>query len=211
MSKTKVKICGLKTPEAMTTALESGADFVGLVFHSASPRHVEIEVAAYLSSYVPASVSTVGLFVDPSDDNLRQTLENVRLDIIQLHGNETPARVAGIKAMFGRPVMKALPVSIRDDLKEADLYAASDWLLFDAWGTPDMPGGNGLAFDWTLLRDFQSPCPWMLAGGLTPENVGEAIERLSPPAVDVSSGVEAARGVKDVAKIRAFIEAVRAS
>ena len=208
MSCTKVKICGLSTPETMSAALEAGADFVGLVFHPASPRHVGIEVAAYLSSYVPAGVSVTGLFVDPEDEILRQTLENVRIDLIQFHGTETPARVTEIKEKFGKPVMKALPVSTRDDLKASDLYVTADWLLFDAKGTADMPGGNGLPFDWTLLEDFQSPRPYLLAGGLTPENVAEAVKRLRPPAVDVSSGVEAARGVKDPAKIRAFIEAV---
>lgn len=206
---TKVKICGITTPDAMTASLEAGADFVGLVFHPASPRHVEIEVARYLSGYVPQTVTVTGLFVDPSDDILCQTLENVRIDLIQLHGAESPARAADIRGKFGRPVMKALPVSNRDDLKAADLYAAVDWLLFDAQGTDAMPGGNGLPFDWTLLKDFQSPLPWMLAGGLTPQNVAEAVTTLNPPAVDVSSGVEASRGVKDAAKIRAFLKAVK--
>ena len=206
---TKVKICGLTTPDAMTTALEAGADFVGLVFHPASPRHLEIEVAAYLSSYVPAGVCVTGLFVDPTDETLRQTLENVRIDLLQLHGQETPARVGEIKAKFDKPIIKALPVATRDDLKASDAQTAADWLLFDAKGTPDMPGGNGLPFDWTLLEDFQSPRPWLLAGGLTPENVAEAVRRLRPPAVDVSSGVESGRGVKDAGKIRAFIEAVK--
>lgn len=211
MFSTKVKICGLSTPETMSTALEAGADFVGLVLYPASPRHVDIEVAAYLSSYVPAGVSVTGLFVDPTDEILQRTLENVRIDFIQLHGQETPARVAEIKARFGKPIIKALSVSHRADLKASDAHAAADWLLFDAKGTTDMPGGNGLPFDWTLLEDFQSPRPYMLAGGLTPENVAEAVKRLRPPAVDVSSGVEAARGVKDPAKIRAFIEAAKNS
>lgn len=209
MFSTKVKICGLTTPDAMTAALEAGADFVGLVFHSASPRHVEIEIAAYLSSYVPANVIVTGLFVDPTDDILRQTLENVRLDLIQLHGEETPSRVAEIKTLFGRPMMKALSISTREDLRRSDSYAAADWLLFDAKGSADMPGGNGLPFDWSLLEDFQSPLPWMLAGGLTPENVAGAVKHLKPSAVDVSSGVEASRGVKDAAKIRAFVEAAK--
>lgn len=207
----KVKICGLSTPDTLEAAITAGADFVGFVFHPPSPRHLEIEVAAYLSSYVPAGVSIVGLFVDSPDDVLRRTLENVRLDIIQLHGNETPARVAEIKAAFGKPVMKALPVSSRDDVKASNVYAAADWLLFDAVGAADMPGGNGLPFDWTLLEDFQSPRPYMLAGGLTPQNVAEAVKRLSPPAVDVSSGIESARGVKDADKIRAFIKAAKNS
>ncbi len=207
--KTKVKICGLSTPETLEAALNAGADFVGLVFHPASPRHVSIEIAAYLSSYVPANVIVTGLFVDPSDQRLHETLENVRIDMIQLHGEEPPARVAEIKANSGKPVMKAIPVVTRGDLKAADQFAGADWLLFDAKGTPDMPGGNGLPFDWALMDDFQSPLPWMLAGGLTPENVADAVKRLRPPAVDVSSGVESARAVKDTDKIRAFIEAVK--
>lgn len=209
MSQTKVKICGIKTPDAMTAALEGGADFVGLVFHPASPRHIDIEVAAYLSTYIPAHVAVTGLFVNPTNETLSETLENVRLDLIQLHGDESPTRLAEIKTAFGKPVMKALPVSIRDDLKASDLYTAADWLLFDAKGTDAMPGGNGLSFDWELLKDFQSPRPWMLAGGLTADNVGEAIRRVRPSAVDVSSGVETARGIKDPTKIRAFIQAIK--
>ncbi|PZQ48618.1 MAG: phosphoribosylanthranilate isomerase [Micavibrio aeruginosavorus] len=208
--KTLVKICGINSPNAMTAALEAEADFIGLVFHPSSPRFVEIEVAAYLAGYVPDSVKTVGLFVEPDDKTLTETLENVRIDMIQLHGMESPRRVADIKARFGLPVIKALPISSRDDLLDADDYASSaDWLLFDAKGTADQPGGHGLPFDWALLKDFQSPLPWMLAGGLTPSNVAEAVALLRPPAVDVSSGVEASRGIKDPAKIRAFIEAAR--
>lgn len=209
MPETKVKICGIKTPDAMTAALESGADFVGFVFHSASPRHIEIEVAAYLSSYVPDHVTVTGLFVDPTDEILSQTLENVRIDLIQLHGNETPERVAAIKTKFGKPVMVALSISTPEDLEQAKAYKDADWLLFDAKGTADMPGGNGLTFDWQLLDGLTIDKPWMLAGGLTPDNVGEAIRLTHPHAVDVSSGVEASRGVKDPAKIRAFIEAAK--
>ena len=206
---TLVKICGITSPDAMTAALESRADFVGLVFHPASPRHLEIEVAAYLASYVPANVKIVGLFVDPPDDMLRETLENVRIDLVQLHGTESAARVADIKEKFGKPVMKALSLSQKSDLAQIDLYRDADWLLLDAKGTPDMPGGNGLPFDWSILDGFESSRPWMLAGGLTPENVGNARSLLRPPAVDVSSGVESVRGVKDMEKIRAFIKAVK--
>ncbi len=205
-----VKICGITTPDAMTAAIESGADFVGLVFHPASPRYLAIEVAAYLAGYVPESVKKVGLFVDPSEDQLALTLSSVRLDMIQLHGQESPDRVAEIRLKFGLPVMKALSIGEKSDLTQIDLYAsASDWLLLDAKGTKEMPGGNGLAFDWALLDGFESPRPWMLAGGLTPETVAQAISRLTPTSVDVSSGVESSRGVKDVAKIRAFIEAAK--
>lgn len=210
----KIKICGLSTPDAMTAALEGGpgygADFVGLVFHPASPRHVEIEVAAYLASYVPDAVKVVGLFVSPDDQTLDQILKNVRLDMIQLHGNETPDRVAEIKNKYARPVIKALSITAPADVSATRLYkGAADWLLLDAKGTAEMPGGGGRVFDWALLDHFKSPCPWLLAGGLTPENVMDAITRTRPSAVDVSSGVESMRGIKDPAKIRAFIRAIR--
>lgn len=204
--KTKIKICGINAPDAMTAALETGADFVGLVFHPESPRHVDIEVAAYLASYVPKSVQIVGLMVEPDDRKLDEILANVRIDMIQLHGHEAPERVSGIREMTDRPVMKALSIGKRDDLAQIELYAPHcDWLLLDAPGM----GGGGIPFDWTLLDGLKSPKPWMLAGGLTPANVANAIQRLHPDAVDVSSGVEATRGVKDPAKIRAFIGAAR--
>lgn len=209
---TDVKICGLSTPDTLTAAIEAGAGFVGFVFYPKSPRAVSLEVAAYLASYVPVHVRKVGLFVDPSDELLQQTLDAVRLDMLQLHGHESPGRVMEIKHTFGVPVMKALSVSTKDDLAMVPGYeVAADWLLFDAKGTADMPGGNGLPFDWTLLKDFSSTRPWMLAGGLTPENVREALTLLEPDAVDVSSGVETAPGVKDEGRIRAFLQAVIAS
>lgn len=204
--KTQIKICGINAPDAMTAALEGGADFVGLVFHPESPRHVDIEVAAYLASYVPKSVQIVGLFVEPDDRKLDEILSNVRIDMIQLHGHESPDLISGIREMTDRPVMKALSIGTKDDLAQIELYAPHcDWLLLDAPGT----GGGGKAFDWTLLENFKSPRPWMLAGGLTPDNVASAIQKLHPTAMDVSSGVESARGIKDPAKIRAFINAVR--
>ncbi|HEU4838449.1 MAG TPA: phosphoribosylanthranilate isomerase [Micavibrio sp.] len=206
---TQVKICGLKTPAAMTAALEEEADFVGLVFHPASPRHLEIEIAAYLADYVPDSVKVCGLFVDPPDDILTRTLENVRIDMIQLHGHESPERTDEIRQVFKKPVIKALSLSSHSDLTPVDRYQAADWLLLDAKGTAEIPGGTGRVFDWSILNGFERAGPWMLAGGLTPENVGEAISLLRPNAVDVSSGVESARGVKDPDKIRAFLRAAR--
>ncbi len=202
---TLVKICGLKTPDAMTAALEGGADFVGLVFHAPSPRHVEIEVATYLASYVPDSVKVVGLFVDPGDKMLTEILANVRLDMIQLHGNENPERVADIKAKFGKPVIKALSIASPEDVAGIAAYeAVADWVMLDSRG-----GGTGKSFDWKLLDGATFTKPWMLAGGLTPGIVGGAIKRLKPTAVDVSSGVESARGIKDAEKIRAFIKAAK--
>lgn len=203
----RVKICGLKTPEAMTAAIEEGADFVGLVFHPASPRHVDIEVAAYLASYVPETTKIVGLFVDPSDKILTETLENVRLDMIQLHGSETAGRIADIKTKFIRPVIKALAITSPQDVVGIAPYEAeADWILLDSRG-----GGTGKSFDWAWLDGAVFTKPWMLAGGLKAGIVGGAIKRLHPDAVDVSSGVESARGAKDPEKIRAFIRAVRAA
>lgn len=204
---TLVKICGLKTPDAMTAALEEGADFVGLVFHHASPRHVEIEVAAYLASYVPEATKIVGLFIDPSDKTLSEILENVRLDMIQVHGSETPERMADIKTKFGKPVIKSIGIASAEDVATIkDYEAAADWLLLDSRG-----GGTGKSFDWKLLDGVTFAKPWMLAGGLTPGIVGGAIKRLKPDAVDVSSGVESTRGVKDPEKIRAFIRTAKAA
>ncbi len=204
---TLVKICGLKTPDAMTAALEEGADFIGLVFHPASPRNVEIEVAAYLASYVPETTKIVGLFVDPGDKTLAEILGNVRLDMIQVHGAETPERIEDIKSKFGKPVIKSLGISTVEDVAGIkDYEQVADWILLDSRG-----GGTGKSFDWKLLDGMIFTKPWMLAGGLTPGIVGGAIKRLKPDAVDVSSGVESTRGVKDPDKIRAFIRTAKAA
>lgn len=203
-TRTLVKICGLKTPDAMTAALEGGADFVGLVFHEPSPRHIEIEIAAYLASYVPESVTTVALLVDPDDKKLADILSAVRIDMIQLHGTETPGRVAEIGRRTGKPVIKALGIG---DLSKSRAYEEyADWLLIDSPG-----GGTGQAFDWSKLEGFAPSKPWMLAGGLNAGNVAGAINSLHPTAVDVSSGVESAHGVKDPAKIRTFLATARST
>jgi phosphoribosylanthranilate isomerase len=202
----QIKICGLKTPDAVTAALEEGADFIGLVFYPPSPRHVDLEVATYIAGYIPAKTKIVGLFVDPDDQTLQTTLESVRLDMIQLHGSEPPERVAAIRVKFRLPVMKAIPLKSAKDLKAMGAYeSVADWLLFDAKGEK-LPGGNGIAFDWSILKGRTFQKPWMLAGGLTADNLEEALSILSPDAVDVSSGVESAPGVKDPEKIRAFIK-----
>lgn len=206
---TDVKICGLSTPETLTAAIEAGAKFIGLVFHPDSPRHVDIEVARYLAKSVPDSVEVAGLFVNPNDPTLMEVLTEVPLSMIQLHGGEAPTRVREVKELTGLPVIKAIPVEDRDDIKRAEIYEGiADWILFDAKGE-ELPGGNGRPFDWTILEGYSGGTPWMLAGGLTPENVGDALKILSPGAVDVSSGVESEKGVKDAGKIRAFIEAVK--
>lgn len=201
-----VKICGITTPEALTAALESGARFVGFLFIPHSRHFIENEVAAYLAHYVPADVYKVGLFQDADDDTITRVLQEVPLDILQLHGKESPGRVAEIKHMTGLPVMKALSVQSEGDFAMIEGYeAAADWLLFDS-----PKGGSGKTFDWTLLQQYcdKHPLkrPWMLAGGLNADNIKDALTILDPDALDVSSGVET-DGAKDPVKIRAFLEA----
>ena len=206
---TKVKICGLSTPESVTASIEQGADFIGFVSYPPSPRHVELEVAQYLASFIPAHVQIVGLFVNPTNKSLQEFIQAVPLNMIQLHGDETPVRVTEIKERFGLPVMKAISIADKGDLEKVKNYTNHcDWLLFDAKGEA-LPGGNGVAFDWTILKDFECSIPWMLAGGLTSENVGEALSIVTPTAVDVSSGVESEKRVKDLDKITSFLDAVK--
>ena len=208
-----VKICGLTDQKALTTAVDSGAAYVGFVFFRRSPRVISVEKAAALVSTLPRSVISVGLFVDPTDQELSRTLADVNLGFIQLHGAETPARTSAIRKKFKLPVMKALGISSRADIIAAGAYENyADWLLFDAKPAPGAtrPGGNAQAFDWTLMRAYSGKMPWMLAGGLTAKNVATAITASGARAVDVSSGVETRPGVKSPAKIRAFIKAVGA-
>jgi phosphoribosylanthranilate isomerase len=209
---TNVKICGLRDPDNLKAAIEAGARFAGFVFHPASPRHVDFQIAQNLARILPTGVRSVGLVVDPSDDLLDQILGLVQLDMIQLHGSETPGRIAAIKARFHIQVMKAISVSNAADLDAiAGFEAAADWLLFDAKSTdPLIPGGSGQTFDWNLLAGRHFAKPWMLAGGLSADNVGQALSILKPDAVDVSSGVETTRGQKDPQKIRQFMAAVKA-
>jgi len=205
---TAVKICGLSTPETLNAAIEAGARYIGFVFYEASPRNVSFDTAWNLARTVPTGVRSVGLFVDPSDEELERIATGIQLDMIQLHGNETPERVAEIKERYAMQVMKAIRVREEKDLKTVTQYeAVADWLLFDS--KPEkatLPGGTGHTFDWNLLKGKTFSKPWMLGGGLTPENVGDAIAQLSPTAVDVSSGVESTPGQKDTAKIKTFIE-----
>ena len=207
------KICGLSTPETVAAAIAGGARFVGFVFFPPSPRNLSPAQAGPLVRTVPAGVTRVGVFVDPDDDLLKRVLAAAALDIIQLHGDETPERVAQIKQRFGKKTMKAIKVAGDDDLAATPrYYKVADWLMFDARPPKEAtrPGGNALAFDWELLSTRRWPLPWMLSGGLTPENVAEAVRIAHATAVDVSSGVESAPGVKDVAKIRAFLGTVAA-
>lgn len=208
----KVKICGVRTPAIVEEAADAGADFVGLVLFAKSPRHIELEEARVLAAVARGRIGTVAVMVDPEDDLVDGVLEKVRPDFLQLHGSETPQRVAAIKARTGLPVMKAIPVADAADVADAGAYAASaDYILFDAKPTQDarLPGGNGLPFDWQVLTGLAPP--FALSGGLTPDNVGAAIRLTGASLVDVSSGVERAPGEKDARLVRSFIEAAKAA
>ncbi len=205
---TTVKICGLTSPEGIAAAVSAGARYLGFVFFAKSPRHVTPEQAAALAAEVPLGIAKVGLFVNSDDALLQTVLAQVPLDMIQLHGSESPARVTEVRALTGLPVMKAVGVAEPRDLDALwDYGLVADMLLIDAKPPKDaeLPGGNGLAFDWRLLAGRQVLKPWLLAGGLTPENVTQALRLTRAPGVDVSSGVESAPGVKDPDRIRDFI------
>ena len=210
----EVKICGIRTPDALSAAVTGGARYVGLVFYPKSPRAVDLDLAAELSRQVPTGVRVVGLFVDPSDDQLETTLGRVPLDLLQLHGNETPDRVADIRATASAPVMKAVRVATPADLEQVSAFAdVADMLLFDAKPPPNvaaLPGGNGIPFDWTILAGRQWTLPWMLSGGLTTDNLAEAVRLTGAQTVDVSSGVESRPGHKEPTLIAAFLKAVDA-
>ncbi len=209
-----VKICGLSTPDALDVALDAGADMVGFVFFPPSPRNLSFKTAPALESRVRGRAKKVALSVDADDTLLSYVVDALGPDILQLHGNESPLRVAAIKARFKLPVMKAIPVESKGDLAAITRYAAvADWLLFDARPPrgATRPGGLGKAFDWHLLESIDSRVPYMLSGGLDADNVGEALRITRAPGVDVSSGVERAPGEKDPDKIRAFVRAARAA
>ncbi|MDP2411203.1 MAG: phosphoribosylanthranilate isomerase [Pseudolabrys sp.] len=207
-----VKICGLKTPEALDAALESGADQVGFVFFAPSPRHVGLEAARALGQRVLGRAAKVALTVDANDETLAGIVAALKPDMLQLHGKETPERVVAVRTRFGLPVMKALAIAERADLAPIRIYAkVVDRLLFDARPPKDAtrPGGLGKPFDWTLLQGIDAGVPFMLSGGLDAGNVAEALRITSASGVDVSSGVERAPGEKDPDKIRTFIRTVR--
>lgn len=206
----QVKICGLRDADNVDAAIRAGAQYLGFVFFPKSPRAVTPAQAGALVQDIPAGTARVGLFVNPDDAQLTGTLAHAPLDIIQLHGQESPERVAQVKDLTGLPVMKAIGVSGPQDLGALiDYGLVADMLLVDAKAPKDadLPGGNGIAFDWRLLVGRKWLRPWLLAGGLTPDNVAEAIRLTGARAVDVSSGVESQPGVKDPALIRSFIKA----
>lgn len=208
---TRIKICGVKTPDALEAAIAARADYVGFNFFPPSPRYVSPREVAPLAERAGSRIVKVGVFVDPDDAFLAEHVGAGALDAIQLHGQETPQRAAQVASRFGLPVWKALPVSGEADVARARDYAgAAALILFDA-KTPKgaLPGGMGLRFDWSLLAGYRGPLEWGLAGGIGPGNVAEAIAETGAPLVDVSSGVESAPGVKDVDKIAAFCKAAR--
>ncbi len=211
MAEIAIKICGVTQPETLDLCGELGINMVGFVFFPASPRHLEDDQALLLARHCPLSLERVALLVDPSDDAIERALATTSPHRIQLHGHETPDRVAYIKSQFHIPVIKALSIGSIDDVKNSHDYAASaDWLLFDAPAqNAALPGGNGKSFDWSILKAYEGSKPWVLSGGLTPENVQTAIAQTGAQIVDVSSGVESQKGVKDPDKIRAFCSAIR--
>ncbi|MGQ5700847.1 phosphoribosylanthranilate isomerase [Sandaracinobacteroides sp. A072] len=209
--RTKVKICGITTPEALVAALSAGADAAGFVFYPPSPRAIDPERAGALAARAPHLLK-VGVFVDPDDALLDAAVAGGRLGAIQLQGDEGPARVAAIRQRFGIPVWRAVGVRTAEDIRAATRdFSGADLLLLDAKAPEGavLPGGNGLRFDWRLLEAGRPAMAWGLAGGLSPETVADAIRLAGAPLVDVSSGVEDAPGVKNLAKIAAFVEAAR--
>lgn len=204
------KICGLKTPEAVDAAVTGGAFMLGFNFFARSPRYLTPALAGELGKRVPAPVARVGLIVDASDDEIAAILNEAPLDLLQLHGKESPERVAGVKARFGLPVMKVVSVAEAGDIASARAYEdVADRLMFDAKPPKTManalPGGNAISFDWTLLAGKTFRRPWMLAGGLRAENLAEAVRATGAPAVDTASGVEDRPGEKNVNKIKEFL------
>ncbi|MGD2002166.1 MAG: phosphoribosylanthranilate isomerase [Paracoccaceae bacterium] len=208
-----VKICGLATVDDVRACADAGANYMGLVFFEKSPRNITIPAARELALAAPLGLAKVALVVNPSDAELDAITATVPLDMLQLHGRETPERVAEVKARYGLPVMKAVGIADGDDLPKLESYfGVADQILVDAKPPKggELPGGNGLSFDWRLIAGRRWPCPWMLAGGLTPENVAEAIKMTGAKQVDVSSGVEDAPGQKNAELIQKFVQSSRA-
>ncbi len=210
----QVKICGLTTPLMMEAALSAGADYVGLVFFPKSPRHVALDLASELAAIARGKARITALVVDPGDELLSSIVTTVRPDYLQLHGSESPARCAAINSEFQLPLIKAIGIREKADTKEADCYDMADLILFDAKADPritELPGGNGIPFDWQALKGQKEQRDFMLSGGLTPLNVVSAITLTGAKLVDVSSGVETEPGRKDSGLIEAFIRAAKST
>ena len=208
-----VKICGFSTVETLEAAIEAGADMAGFVFYEKSPRHIDLATARRLGPIASGRIEKVALSVDADDAALAAMIDALEPDYLQLHGQETPERVAAVKARFGRKIIKAIGVATAADVEKGAAYSGADMLIYDAEPAPDatLPGGNGVVFDWKLMRGAATDKPWLLSGGLEAANVGEALRVSGASGVDVSSGVERSRGVKDAARISAFIAAARAA
>ncbi|MBN9506260.1 MAG: phosphoribosylanthranilate isomerase [Altererythrobacter sp.] len=210
MPEVEIKICGLSTPETVDAAVAAGATHVGLVHYAPSPRHVTLEQASALRARVPARMKVVLLLVNEQPEQTVRAIQAVRPDVVQFHGGETPEWLAAVKQHARLEVWKAVGVKDAESLDRVQRFkGAVDRLLYDAPANK-LPGGNGLALDWSVLAGFAHTIPWGLAGGLTPENVADAIRQTGAPLVDTSSGVESAPGVKDVERIAAFCRAARA-
>ena len=207
-----IKICGLKTPEAINAAIDNGAHYIGFIFFSKSPRNLSIEEAKQLRPLIKKPVKLVAVTVDADDEMLSKIVANVHPDILQLHGHETPERVNYIAQTFGLPIIKAFSIREQSDFNEVAAYRGLvDIFLFDAKAPEgsQLPGGNGISFDWSLLKTLDEDCQTVLSGGLNAQNVGEAITIASPDILDISSGVERAPGVKDIKLIEGFFDSVK--
>lgn len=212
--KPDIKICGLKTPEAVQRAVENGASHIGFIFFEKSPRNIEPDIAGKLADPVRGMVKIVAVTVDADNDDLDEIIALLRPDVLQLHGHERPERVLNIKAVYGLPVMKVFSVRDADDLRRVEPYIGiADSFLFDAKAPQgsDLPGGNGVSFDWQLMHALDDDVNYMLSGGLNKDNVGLALSATQARGIDVSSGVESAPGVKDLTMMDQFFEAVAAA
>lgn len=208
----KVKICGISKPADIDALIKAEADYAGFVFFEKSPRHLTRPQATELAALMPENISKVALFVNPDDETIKKTIDAMNPDYLQLHGSESPERVAQIKVDTGLPLIKAFGIAAQADLNATNDYAdIVDMFLFDAKpaSEADLPGGRGRAFDWQILKNVTSPTPWMLSGGLTVENVAQAVKQTGAMAVDVSSGVESAPGEKAADTIAQFVFAAR--
>ncbi len=209
----KVKICGITDVDVLQAAIGAGADMIGFVFYPPSPRHLEDDAAIQLARQCPPHIERIALLVDPDNDRIERCLAATSPHRIQLHGKETPERAAEIARLSNRPIIKAFGIATQSDFAPCDAYAGSaDWYLFDAKPQQrDLPGGNGKVFDWSLLDAYDGSRPWMLSGGLTADNVQQAIAQTGATMVDVSSGVEDAPGQKSPALVRRFIANAKAA